>query len=144
MRAKLLFSAASVAGFMVLSVAALASIPGNEPAKVIPNSEIVAVAVPGPASRDGAQIEAEFNRIACTESEEYLLARIAMAEAESEDRGTAETVCGAYGHILTGLLGCKCKAGHVTAGDELYGEYVWHCIGGAGNKFLGIVWGCGP
>ena len=85
MRAKLLFSAASVAGFMVLSVAALASIPGNEPAKVIPNSEIVAVTVPGPVSRDGAQIEAEVNRISCTESEEYLLARIAMAEAESED-----------------------------------------------------------
>ena len=85
MRAKLLFSAASVAGFMVLSVAALASIPGNEPVKVISNSEIVAVAVPGPASRDGAQTEAEVNSITCTESEEYLLARIAMAEAESED-----------------------------------------------------------
>lgn len=85
MRAKLLFSAASVTGLMALSVAALASIPENGPVKGIPNGEIATVAVPGSASKDGSQIEAELNSMACTESEEYLLARIAMAEAEGED-----------------------------------------------------------
>lgn len=85
MRAKLLFSAASVTGLTVLSVAALASIPGNEPVKDISNIEIATVIVPDPASKDGAQIKDEINRITFTESEEYLLAQIAMAEAEGED-----------------------------------------------------------
>ncbi len=85
MRAKLLFSAASVTGLMILSVAALASIPWDESVKDISNSEIMAVSVPGQASRDEVQIGAEVNGIACTEAEEYLLARIAMAEAEGED-----------------------------------------------------------
>lgn len=85
MRAKLLFSAASVTSLMALSVTTLASIPGNKPVKDISNGEIVTVAVPDPVNRDGTQIEAEINSIACTEAEEYLLAQIAMAEAEGED-----------------------------------------------------------